>query len=72
MKILVGRRVKLLKTLHTLGGDIFKKGSVMLVTDSYNGLTLRSKIRRKDGCVRSISRVKKECVQLLIPKEALC
>lgn len=59
---LLGMRVRLLKTLRNQRGQVFYKGSVMVIDNKYRGFTLLQRSRNGN---KAISRVAPESVELL-------
>lgn len=53
-------KVKLLKTLKNLQGDVMRKGSIVYAEKRHRGFELTKRRRRKNGTVISITRVKSE------------
>jgi hypothetical protein len=60
-----GRLVRLNVTIRNNGGDVFRKGSVMIVNDYYRGLKL-SRRRIRNGYLGTVSRVDLYKVDILV------
>jgi len=56
----------MLKTIRNKGGDIIRKGAIVNLYKRQRGLEIISRQRRKDGCIKSITRVNPEDIELII------
>lgn len=65
MKKLSAQKVKMTETIQSNYGDVFRKGSIVLMRPSYGGYELSKIHRRKDGTVISVTRVKDSSFAIL-------